>query len=163
MYLISWLFVYLLYIILCYYLCLRTLDRLSRFWEGNLVQIANDCCPYKFYEKGCYASLHTTGHKSPSFLYLFLSWVFISLAHSTRFWLLLASGVHRNSASLCIHHGKKFNTNVQVIWDGWSIHKWLVYSIFPSHFYNIHRIRCSISFVISHVHLRHLEQHLICT
>jgi hypothetical protein len=144
MYLISWLFVYLLYIITCVLfellfveLWLRTLgEKLRDFsmqdlfrnivfmnyslhpkiivrlgWGGN-IQMANDAAaPVNSVKKGWHASLHTTRDKPPSVFFTFSKLIFfISLAHSTRFWLLLASAIPRNSASLFIHYGTKFKS-----------------------------------------------------
>lgn len=143
MYLISWLFVYLLYIITCVLFELLFVvayfgweaqgffharfvqkysvyellppsqnNRSSRFWGGNIVQMANDAAaPVNSVKKGWHASLHTTRDKPPSVFFTFSKLIFfISLAHSTRFWLLLASAVPRNSASLFIHYGTKFKS-----------------------------------------------------
>lgn len=114
-------------------------------FEGK--QMANAAAaPYIFCEKTDMLHFTLQGISLHWFSLPVLSWSFISLVHSTKFWLLLASAVHRNWASLC---NKIQITNVQIIWDRGSINnEWLVCSNFPSRFYNIHRTQCLIIFVM---------------
>lgn len=114
-------------------------------FEGK--QMANAAAaPYIFCEKTDMLHFTLQGISLHWFSLPVLSWSFISLVHSTKFWLLLASAVHRNWASLC---NKIQIINVQIIWDRGSINnEWLVCSNFPSRFYNIHRTQCLIIFVM---------------